>query len=131
MATAANANGRREIPGLEVTPAEDGAGGPAFLRGLVTRGLGGVQSGHLRRPRRAGHSDRLDLQNSGARGDQLIHLSAGRDQLRPQWSSSYPPPDKSWPSEPSWSGSGSSGLEAARPGSGDRDCPQVVDHRIA
>ncbi|MEU1737651.1 IS256 family transposase [Streptosporangium sp. NPDC020145] len=43
VATAVNTNGNREILGLEVTSAEDGAGWLAFLRGLVARGLGGVQ----------------------------------------------------------------------------------------
>lgn len=43
VATALNADGRREILGLKVTSAEDGAGWPAFLRGLVARGLSGVQ----------------------------------------------------------------------------------------
>ncbi|MEV0150719.1 transposase, partial [Nonomuraea sp. NPDC050733] len=43
VATAVNADGRREILGLEVTSAEDGAGWLAFLRGLVARGLSGVQ----------------------------------------------------------------------------------------
>ncbi|GIH59208.1 hypothetical protein Msi02_00250 [Microbispora siamensis] len=38
-----NANGQREILGLEVTSREDGAGWLAFLRGLVARGLSGVQ----------------------------------------------------------------------------------------
>ncbi|MEV0354422.1 IS256 family transposase [Nonomuraea sp. NPDC050680] len=43
VATAVNADGRREILGLEVTSTEDGAGWLAFLRGLVARGLSGVQ----------------------------------------------------------------------------------------
>ncbi|GGS63036.1 IS256 family transposase [Planobispora rosea] len=43
VATAAGADGRREILGLEVTSAEDGAGWLGFLRGLVARGLSGVQ----------------------------------------------------------------------------------------
>ncbi|GLW13206.1 hypothetical protein Misp01_83340 [Microtetraspora sp. NBRC 13810] len=43
VATAVNANGQREILGVEVTSAEDGAGWLAFLRGLVARGLTGVQ----------------------------------------------------------------------------------------
>ena len=43
VATAVNANGQREILGLEVTSREDGAGWLAFLRGLVARGLSGVQ----------------------------------------------------------------------------------------
>jgi putative transposase len=43
VATGVNANGQREILGVEVTSAEDGAGWLAFLRGLVARGLTGVQ----------------------------------------------------------------------------------------
>ena len=43
VATAVNADGHREILGVEVTSAEDGAGWLAFLRGLVARGLSGVQ----------------------------------------------------------------------------------------
>jgi transposase-like protein len=43
IATAVNADGHREILGLEVTSGEDGAGWLAFLRGLVARGLSGVQ----------------------------------------------------------------------------------------
>ncbi|GAA1522793.1 IS256-like element IS1081 family transposase [Sphaerisporangium rubeum] len=43
VATAVNNNGNREILGLEVTSAEDGAGWLTFLRGLVARGLSGVQ----------------------------------------------------------------------------------------
>jgi transposase-like protein len=43
IATAVNADGHREILGLEVASGEDGAGWLAFLRGLVARGLTGVQ----------------------------------------------------------------------------------------
>ena len=43
IATAVNAGGRREILGLDVITTEDGAGWLAFLRGLVARGLSGVQ----------------------------------------------------------------------------------------
>ncbi|MEU8110588.1 IS256 family transposase, partial [Nonomuraea muscovyensis] len=43
VATAVNADGRREILGLDVTSTEDGAGWLAFLRGLTARGLSGVQ----------------------------------------------------------------------------------------
>ena len=43
VATGVNADGHREILGVEVTSAEDGAGWLAFLRGLVARGLSGVQ----------------------------------------------------------------------------------------
>jgi putative transposase len=42
VATGVNADGHREILGLEVTSSEDGAGWLAFLRGLVARGLAGV-----------------------------------------------------------------------------------------
>ncbi len=38
-----NADGHREVLGLDVITTEDGAGWTAFLRGLVARGLGGVQ----------------------------------------------------------------------------------------
>jgi putative transposase len=38
-----NAGGKREIPGIDVASSEDGAGWLAFLRGLVARGLTGVQ----------------------------------------------------------------------------------------
>jgi len=43
IATAVSAGGRREILGLDVASSEDGAGWLAFLRGLVARGLSGVQ----------------------------------------------------------------------------------------
>ena len=42
IATGVNAAGYREILGVDVTSAEDGAGWLAFLRGLVARGLSGV-----------------------------------------------------------------------------------------
>jgi transposase-like protein len=43
VATGVNAEGYREILGLQVTSAEDGAGWLAFLRDLVARGLSGVK----------------------------------------------------------------------------------------
>ena len=43
IATAVNADGYREILGLDVVTAEDGAAWTAFLRGLVARGLSGVR----------------------------------------------------------------------------------------
>jgi putative transposase len=43
VATAVNAEGYREILGLQVTSAEDGAGWLAFFRDLVARGLSGVK----------------------------------------------------------------------------------------
>ncbi|MEV8634598.1 IS256 family transposase [Streptosporangium sp. NPDC051023] len=42
VATGVNAEGYREILGLDVVSGEDGAGWPAFLRGLLARGLSGV-----------------------------------------------------------------------------------------
>ena len=42
LATGVNADGHREILGLDVTSDEDGAGWLAFFRGLVARGLTGV-----------------------------------------------------------------------------------------
>ena len=43
VATGVNADGHREILGLELGAAEDGAAWTAFLRGLVARGLAGVK----------------------------------------------------------------------------------------
>jgi transposase-like protein len=43
IATGVNADGHREILGIDVASSEDGAGWLAFLRGLVARGLSGVQ----------------------------------------------------------------------------------------
>ncbi|MDX6390716.1 MAG: putative transposase, partial [Streptosporangiaceae bacterium] len=42
LAAGVNADGHREIPGLQVTSAEDGAGWLAFFRDLTARGLTGV-----------------------------------------------------------------------------------------
>jgi len=42
IATGVNAEGYREVLGLDVFTTEDGAGWTAFLRGLVARGLSGV-----------------------------------------------------------------------------------------
>ena len=42
VATGVNNDGHREILGVDVISAEDGAGWTAFLRGLVARGLSGV-----------------------------------------------------------------------------------------
>jgi putative transposase len=43
VATAVNADGQREILGLDIGAAEDGAAWTGFLRGLVGRGLHGVK----------------------------------------------------------------------------------------
>ncbi|AMY19548.1 IS256 family transposase [Rhodococcus sp. PBTS 1] len=43
VAVGVNADGYREILGIDVTSAEDGAGWLSFFRGLVARGLSGVQ----------------------------------------------------------------------------------------
>jgi transposase-like protein len=43
VATAVNGEGKREVLGVEAGTSEDGAFWTSFLRGLVARGLGGVQ----------------------------------------------------------------------------------------
>ncbi len=43
IATGVNADGRRQILGLDVMTSEDGTGWTDFLRGLVARGLSGVR----------------------------------------------------------------------------------------
>jgi putative transposase len=43
LATGVNADGHREILGVDVVTTEDGAGWTSFLRGLVARGLWGVE----------------------------------------------------------------------------------------
>ena len=43
VATGVDADGHREILGVDVLAAEDGAGGTTFLRSLLARGLAGVQ----------------------------------------------------------------------------------------
>ena len=43
VATGVNADGRREVLGLQVTTSEDGAGWLGFFRDLVARGLSGVK----------------------------------------------------------------------------------------
>ena len=43
VATGVNADGHREVLGLQVTTSEDGAGWLAFFRDLVARGLSGVK----------------------------------------------------------------------------------------
>ena len=43
LAIGVNAEGYREVLGVDVVTTEDGAGWTAFLRGLVARGLSGVQ----------------------------------------------------------------------------------------
>jgi putative transposase len=43
VAVGVNAEGKREVLGLEVVTGEDGPGWLAFVRGLVARGLSGVQ----------------------------------------------------------------------------------------
>lgn len=43
VATAVNAKGQREVLGIDVVTREDGAAWTAFLRGLVARGLSGVE----------------------------------------------------------------------------------------
>ena len=46
VATAVNAEGRREIVGMDVGASEDGTFRMAFLRSVADRGLSGVELGH-------------------------------------------------------------------------------------
>ena len=62
IATGVNADGYREVLGLDVFTTEDGAAWTQFLRGLVARGLGNV-----RVTRRLERQDRADL-NAGIAG---------------------------------------------------------------
>ena len=57
IATAANAEGRREIVGFDIVTTEDTAAWTEFLRGPGGPGPGRGGAGHLRRPRRdqSGH----------------------------------------------------------------------------
>ena len=43
VATAVNADGQRELVGFDLVTSEDGAGWTSFLRGLVARGLSGIE----------------------------------------------------------------------------------------
>lgn len=65
IAVGVNAEGYREILGIDVTTAEDGAGWLTFWRSLTARGLSGGQTGHQRRPRRAGRRHRGHPARSG------------------------------------------------------------------
>jgi putative transposase len=60
LAAGVNVDGHREILGLQVTSAEDGAGWLAFFRDLTARGLAGVQLVTSRRAPRPGRGDRRD-----------------------------------------------------------------------
>ena len=51
IAVAVDAEGRREIVGLHLGPSEAETFWSTFLKGLLRRGLRGVQAGDLRRPR--------------------------------------------------------------------------------
>ena len=61
VATGVNADGHREILGVQVTTSEDGAGWLAFFRDLTARGLCRGQARHQRRPPRPHQRDRRHL----------------------------------------------------------------------
>ena len=65
MAVGVNAEGHREILGVDFSTAEDGAGWLTFWRSLTARGPVRSQAGHQRRPRRVGRRDRRDSSRSG------------------------------------------------------------------
>ena len=110
IATGVNADGCREILGIDVTSSEDGAGWLAFLRGLAARGLSGVAAGHQRRPRRAGERDR--------RGAARRLLAAVPDALPPQ-----PAHPRAQDRPAVGVHHGPHHLRAARPGLGPRPAP--------
>lgn len=58
IATGVNADGHREVLGIQASSAEDGAGWLGFFRDLAARGLTGGEAGDFRRPRRPRGSDR-------------------------------------------------------------------------
>jgi hypothetical protein len=91
IATGVNADGHLEILGLDVASAEDGAGWLAFLRGLVARGLSGVQlvinagvagdehrAGRDVRPLRTARGLVLLAAVAGERDTDLVRLGDGR-----------------------------------------------------
>ena len=65
VATGVNADGHREILGLQVTSAEDGAGWLAFFRDLTARGLTGVRLVTSDAHTRPGRRDRRDPARRG------------------------------------------------------------------
>jgi transposase-like protein len=86
VATGVNADGHREILGVDVTSSEDGAGWLAFLRGLVARGLAGValvtsddKALEAKLPQAAAHLDE-------ARDDILAFTGFPREVWRQIWS---------------------------------------------
>ncbi|EUA32833.1 transposase, Mutator family protein [Mycobacterium xenopi 3993] len=86
IATGVNAEGYREILGVQVSSAEDGAGWLAFFRDLVARGLSGWRWSPAT-PTRPGRRDRGHLARSG--------LAALPHPLREQPDGG--PPKSSWP----------------------------------
>ena len=97
IATGVNADGKREILGLDVASSEDGAGWLAFLRGLAAAACPGA-AGHLRLSPRAARRDRRGaarrvlaalsralLPESGHQSAQVgaaLGIDAGQDHLR-------------------------------------------------
>ena len=65
VATGVNGDGHREILGLQVASAEDGAGWLAFFRDLTARGLTGGRPGHQRCAHRAGRRGRRGAAGGG------------------------------------------------------------------
>ena len=87
VATAVNADGKREVLGIDVGTSEDGAVWLSFLRGLVARGLSGVDTRDLRRPSRpqGGDRDRLRRRLGGSAAGRTscgISLTRGTEERR-------------------------------------------------
>jgi transposase-like protein len=91
VATGINADGHREILGVQVTTSEDGAGWLAFFRDLTARGLSGVKlvtsdahaglvaaiTATLRAPRGNGHPHPLCSQSDVSDPEELLGLGQG------------------------------------------------------
>ena len=65
LATGVNAEGYREILGMQVASTEDGAGWLTFFRDLVARGTVRGEARHLRRPPGSGRRGRRDPARGG------------------------------------------------------------------
>jgi putative transposase len=93
LATGVNADGHREILGLDVTSAEDGAGWLAFFRGLTARGLTGVALVTSTNPAPTCSRSPRSPKSSGARSGRTTprNDSTGNSAAAPTSSGSSPP----------------------------------------
>ncbi|GGJ65978.1 IS256 family transposase [Streptomyces brasiliensis] len=86
IAVGVNVDGHREILGLDVATAEDGAGWLAFLRSLIARGLGGVQLVVSDRPQMARSSGSWAMcggQGANSKGAHAVRNSSASGPASP------------------------------------------------